>query len=52
MDLPGPPATRSIEGAVLQGIPVKSLPLSVKGEGDDLQYEQAKDKAALLRLAP
>ena len=55
VDLAGTTGDAVIEGATLQDIPVKALRLSVKGQGDDLQYEQGKGDnkgAALQRPAP
>ena len=56
VDLTGTTGEAVVEGGELQGIPIKSLRLSLKAEGGDLHYEQPKgdagDKAALRPRTP
>ncbi len=41
VDLSGSSGTATIEGGSLQGIPVKSLHLTMRGDGQELRYDTA-----------
>ncbi len=48
-DLSGSSGEAVIEGAVLQGIPIKSLQLAMHAEGDDLQFETKSEPKTAAR---
>ena len=51
-DLTGTTGEATITGATLQGIPVKSLRLNLKAEGEDLQYATDADASASASASP
>ncbi len=52
-DLTGSTGQATVSGGSIGGIPMKSMKLAMKAEGDDLQYKTAEERGAMLdRLAP